>query len=122
MIARTGWAQGRVAGLLSDTATLIRVTLVDEEGGGQVRTETTVGTYPFRMQTSVPITGARAGADQTVADRIATISERVGFFPYGTVVQNTDSVLHQGTRYEVVATVSDRTDSVTVGVLLKRVA
>lgn len=122
MLARTGWAQGRVAGMLTDTATLIRITVQDDGAGGFTRTESAPVPYPFRLQTTVPMTGARSGGEQTQADRVSAMSERVGFLPFGTVVRTTDILVHAGKRWEVIALVDDRTDGVLVGVLLKRVA
>ena len=118
---RTTWARGRVLDFLSDTAALIRITEQDDGAGGFSRVESAPVTYPFRMQTTVPMTGARSGGEQTQADRIAVLSERVGFLPFGTVVQTTDILIHTGRRWEVIALVDDRSEGVLVGVLLKRV-
>lgn len=121
MLTRAGWGRTRIPSLLTDTATLIHITEQDDGAGGFERIESAPVTVPFRMQTTVPMTGARSGGEQTQADRIAVLSERVGFLPFGTVVQTTDILVHAGRRWEVIALVDDRSDSVLVGVLLKRV-
>lgn len=121
MAFRLGWARNRAGRLLTDQATLIRVTLTDDGAGGRLRTETSLGSYAFRLHSQSALTGAGNGREDISGDRIRAEGEWIGFLPAETVVQESDIVLHGSNRYEVIQETGDRTEHAVVSLVLRRV-
>lgn len=105
---------------MTDTASLIRITLADDNAGGRTRSESTLGPYAFRLHSEEAFTGRGQGREDGSADRVRGEGYWVGFFPAGTVVLPADIVLHGARRYEVIQETGDRTEHAVVAVALRR--
>lgn len=118
---RTGWARLRCAALLTDKATIIRKTRVSDGAGGFTTVEVSTGPLPCRMQTTSQTTGNKLSNEGLTGNLNLAISTWVCYFAYGiTNINQSDLILHNGRRYEVAGTTADRSDSVNVAVLCKR--
>lgn len=119
MLAPLSYARGLLSPLLTDTAEVMRTTLVPNPDGGQTETEALIATVACRLQAQS--SSSAIGAERPEGGRVVAVTLWEAFLPAGTDVRPADVLLVNGVRYEVVDADAARTDSAVVAVSLRRV-
>lgn len=101
---------------LTDTAGVMRTTVVPNPEGGQTETETVVATLPCNLQADTTTPQERVEGGRVVAVNLWTC-----YFAAGTEILPTDVLLINGDRYQAVEDDAARSNSAVVAVNLRRV-
>lgn len=117
---RLTWMRGQAEQFQTDTAEIMRTTLVTNAAGGQTETETVVATVPCRLQEQRA--ASVIGQERAEGGRVVAVTEWRAFLPAGTDVRPADRLLVNGTRYEVIDASGAATDTIAVAVSLRRVS